>query len=75
VLGKMNSIKVIKAIPVMALLLFSGVYSQKDIYESDKFEDLSSDHTTLAILPFFTYLDLDDNVSRAELSKLEEKEG
>lgn len=71
----MNSIKVIKAIPVMALLLFSGVYSQKDIYESDKFEDLSSDHTTLAILPFFTYLDLDDNVSRAELSKLEEKEG
>jgi hypothetical protein len=75
VLGKMNSIKVIKAIPVMALLLFSGVYSQKDIYESDKLEDLSSDHTTLAILPFFTYLDLDDNVSRAELSKLEEKEG
>lgn len=72
---KMDLINVKAVFPILALFFLSGVYAQKDIYESNKFEELSRDHTTLAILPFFAYLDLDDNVSRSELSKLEEKEG
>ena len=50
-------------------------FAQKDIYESDRFDELSKDHTQLAIIPFFTYLDLKEKVDRPELKKLEEKEG
>jgi len=49
--------------------------AQKGIYESDKFEELSENHNTLAIIPFFTYLELEEKVPRSELAKLEEKEG
>lgn len=52
-----------------------SVNAQKGIYESDKFEELSENHTTLAIIPFFTYLELEEKVPRSELAKLEEKEG
>lgn len=50
-------------------------FAQKDIYESDRFDELSKDHTVLAIIPFFTYLDLKEKVARPELKRLEEKEG
>ncbi|MCJ7465115.1 MAG: hypothetical protein MUO53_00290 [Maribacter sp.] len=52
-----------------------ALYSQKNIYESPKFDDLSAGHETLAILPFLTKLDLKDTISREELKVLEEKEG
>ncbi|NND15626.1 MAG: hypothetical protein HKN89_04830 [Eudoraea sp.] len=62
--------------------LFSSVllvslygYSQKNIYESGRFEELSKDHKVLAIIPFITHLDLEENISRNEYKKLEEKEG
>lgn len=57
------------------LLLTLLARGQKDIYESNKFDALSRDHRTLAIIPFFTYLDLEENFPREQLVKLEEKEG
>lgn len=60
---------------MICLLALSGLYGQKNIYLSNRFESLSADHKVLAILPFFTHLDLGDDVSQAELSRLEQKEG
>lgn len=62
---------------ILALLLFAGPFAQgqKDIYLSDRFDELSDQHRVLAILPFFTHLDLDDAPNRSERRKLEEKEG
>ncbi len=60
---------------LVALFFVIIVNAQKGIYESDKFEELSQNHNTLAIIPFFTYLELEERVPRSELSKLEEKEG
>ncbi len=51
------------------------LWGQKDIYESTRFDELSVDHKTLAIIPFFTNLDLDENLSKGELVRLEELEG
>lgn len=59
---------------VFMLASFSG-FSQKNIYESARFESLSQDHEILAIIPFITNLDLEEDLSRAERSELEEKEG
>lgn len=59
----------------IALSCLLHLHAQKDIYESGRFDELSKDHNTLAIIPFFTYLDLKENVGRSELRKLEEKEG
>ena len=57
-------------------LLSSVVLSaQKNIYESDKFDDLSDEHEVLAILPFLTNLDLKDDISKDDLLAREEKEG
>lgn len=49
--------------------------AQKNIYVSTHFESLSKDHKELAIIPFFTHLDLDKPHSADELKRLEEKEG
>lgn len=49
--------------------------AQKNIYESNRFDDLSSEHEMLAIVPFLTNLDLKDEISKEELEELEEKEG
>ena len=51
------------------------LWSQKDIYESTRFDELSVNHETLAIIPFFTNLDLKENLSKTELVRLEELEG
>lgn len=53
---------------------FSG-NAQRNIYESAKFDDLSQEHKMLAIIPFLTHLDLEDNISKQELKTLEKKEG
>ena len=45
---------------LMALIVTVPIFGQKGIYESDKFDELSKNHEILAILPFFTKLDLED---------------
>ncbi|WP_372974562.1 hypothetical protein, partial [Muriicola sp.] len=62
---------------LLVSLLFQGflLCGQKNIYESARFEDLSSDHKILAIIPFFTNLELKENVNGTDLKKLEEREG
>ena len=57
------------------LLLGGGMYGQKNIYLSNSFESLSSDHKVLAILPFFTHLDLGEETTATELQRLEQQEG
>lgn len=60
----------------VALLAFSTLISaQKNVYESSKFDVLSKDHQLLAIIPFFTHLELEEKISEEESKKLEEKEG
>ncbi|NKI27677.1 hypothetical protein HCG49_13995 [Arenibacter sp. 6A1] len=49
--------------------------AQKNIYESDKFDLLTKDHKTLAIIPFLTHLELKENLSDSEKLALEMKEG
>lgn len=52
-----------------------GASAQKNIYESDKFDELSSEHQNLAIIPFLTHLELKDNIPDNEIRELEKKEG
>lgn len=60
----------------VALLAFGTlIHAQKNVYESSKFDVLSKDHQLLAIIPFFTHLELEENISEEESQKLEEKEG
>ncbi|MBT8182720.1 MAG: hypothetical protein KJO53_14160 [Eudoraea sp.] len=51
------------------------LYAQKNVFESSKFDVLSQDHHLLAIIPFFTHLELEEKISKEESKKLEEKEG
>jgi len=60
---------------LMALSASFVLYAQKNIYESAKFDELAFEHQTLAILPFLTNLDLDEELSEQELKDLEEREG
>ncbi len=65
-----------KTLSLLMMLLASLVlYPQKNIYESAKFDELAFEHQTLAILPFLTNLDLDEELSEQELKELEEREG
>lgn len=56
-------------------MILAPVYGQKDLYESNRFDELSEDHEVLAIIPFFTNLDLEDNRNKEESRRLEEIEG
>ena len=60
---------------LLCLLYFWHSAAQKNIYESRKFDDLTEDHQILAIIPFLTNLDLEDNITKQELKSREEKEG
>ncbi|MFX0558306.1 hypothetical protein ACOCEA_16005 [Maribacter sp. CXY002] len=60
---------------ILSLLASLQMSAQKNIYESAKFDELSADHNTLAILPFLTKLDLKDKATTEDLKSLEEKEG
>lgn len=64
-----------KIVLYLFLLGNLGGYAQKNIYESEKFEELTQDHETLAILPFLTNLELRDHISKEERKALEQKEG
>ncbi len=59
------------------LVMVSGwaLTAQKDIYESTRFNELGMQHELLAIVPFITQLDLEQNVSEKELKELAEREG
>jgi len=60
---------------LMTLSASAVLCAQKNIYESAKFDELAFEHQTLAILPFLTNLDLDEELSQQELKELEEREG
>ncbi|MEY8019885.1 hypothetical protein AB8P51_03575 [Muriicola sp. SD30] len=62
-------------ITLFFLLHLSISYGQKNIYQSDKFEALSENHKVLAIIPFFTNLDLKEDLNGNDLKSLEEREG
>ncbi|WP_373071533.1 hypothetical protein [Zeaxanthinibacter enoshimensis] len=67
--------KLKKLLTGIAVLFALFAHGQKNIYESARFEEYSGEHTVLAIIPFFTHLELDEGVSRTELQRLQEKEG
>ncbi|WP_291960011.1 hypothetical protein [Maribacter sp.] len=60
---------------LLALMSSIAVMAQKNIYESPSFDNLSSDHNVLAIIPFLTNLDLNEKISKSEQKRLEENEG
>ncbi|EAR15003.1 MULTISPECIES: hypothetical protein [Robiginitalea] len=63
---------------LVAFLIIAGTanaVAQKNIFQSNRFDELSQDHQVLAIIPFFTHLDLDEELSRSEKHRLEQKEG
>ena len=70
---KQHSVKILLlSVFLMVPILLSA---QKNIYESSKFDELAFGHETLAILPFLTNLDLDEELSKQQLRELEEREG
>ena len=50
-------------------------FSQKNIYENSRFDELSENHKTLAIVPFIAKLELEQSLSKEEQTKLAEREG
>ncbi len=65
-----------KKIFVLIVLFTSTIaLAQKNIYEHRRFDELTDDHEVLAIVPFITNLDLDNNVDDNELRELAQKEG
>lgn len=62
-------------VSILFFISFATVNGQKNIYESSKFDILSENHKVLAILPFLTNLELQDNVTKEELKVREEREG
>ncbi|SHJ41683.1 hypothetical protein [Pseudozobellia thermophila] len=60
---------------ILSFLVLAQASAQKNIYESNRFDQLSEGHKILAIIPFFAHLDLKDEISKKELRSLEEKEG
>lgn len=57
------------------MIVVAPVQGQKGLYESNRFDELSSNHQILAIIPFFTSLELEEKNSREESRRLEEVEG
>ncbi len=64
-----------KLLIITLLACGSWLNAQKNVFESSKFDVLSKDHHILAIIPFFTHLELEENITKEESTKLEEKEG
>lgn len=64
---------------VVAFLVLVSSYAaaQKNIYTSEKFDELSKDHQKLAILPFYATLHLQDDkkLSKEDYNKLAQREG
>ncbi len=64
-----------KTIVLVLILLSCKAFSQKKIYENPKFNELSKNHKTLAIVPFIAKLELEQKLSPEEMMKLAEREG
>ncbi|MEX0362337.1 hypothetical protein [Flagellimonas sp.] len=64
-----------KIILLLSFLMVAVGSAQKNIYENRRFDELSENHETLAIIPFIANLDLKRNVDRNELLDLAKKEG
>jgi hypothetical protein len=71
---KQNAIKVLLGLAAF-FCLTSTIYAQKDIYESSLFDELSRDHQVLAIIPFLTQLELEQELPKAERKRLAQNEG
>lgn len=63
------------AILYLFVLASVSLHAQKNIYESDKFDQFSKEHKVLAIVPFLTNLDLKDDITKEDLEEREKKEG
>ncbi|GMN09385.1 hypothetical protein MTsPCn9_01590 [Croceitalea sp. MTPC9] len=59
----------------LSIILWVQSYSQKNIYENSRFDELSQDHEVLAIVPFLAKLELEQKLSKEEKIKLAEREG
>lgn len=65
-----------KKIVFVVILLITGTMSaQKNIYENIRFDQLTSNHEVLAIIPFIAHLELEETVDSEDLKILAEKEG
>lgn len=64
-----------KLLFLLAFVIVSSAFGQKNIYENRRFDELSEHHEVLAIIPFIANLDLKRNVNRNELKELAKKEG
>ena len=71
---KQNTIKVLLGLAAFFCLI-ANIYGQKDIYESSLFDELSQDHQVLAIIPFLTQLELEQDLPKAERKRLAQNEG
>ncbi|WP_318311370.1 hypothetical protein [Flagellimonas crocea] len=60
---------------VFILFVATTLSAQKNIYENNRFDELTEDHEVLAIVPFIAHLELKKAVDRDELKMLAEKEG
>lgn len=60
---------------LVVFLIGVSTIAQKNIYETAKFDEYAKEHKVLAILPFLTNLDLEDEVSENVLREREKKEG
>lgn len=57
------------------LLVWGNAAAQKNIYLSNRFDALSAEHQILAIIPFFTNLELGEEIQASEIKRLEQQEG
>lgn len=57
------------------LLVWGNAAAQKNIYLSNRFDALSAEHQILAIIPFFTNLELGEEIEASEIKRLEQQEG
>lgn len=64
-----------KILLFLLILLSFQSFSQKNIYENGRFDELSEDHKILAIVPFIAKLELEQSLSKEEQTKLAEREG
>ena len=72
----MKSGRMYRGIGIMLMMFFSlSLSAQKDIYQSSSFDELSEDHELLAIIPFLTQLELEQELAKEEKKRLARNEG
>ena len=72
----MNLRGVQSGVTVLMMVFFGlTLHAQKDIYQSSTFQELSKDHQLLAIVPFLTQLELEQELDKSEKKRLAQNEG